>query len=187
MDRDSIDTVVVTHAHGDHAGGAAGLRGALGAEIMTSPEVTRILTAGDSEAASVPVGQRLGAYPPDYQYRACPVARELQDGDRLQVGDLDVEVIATPGHAIGHLCFLVHAGDRRDLFSGDMMLFGGRLIIQNTWDCESVPYLESVRRLGDLEIDGFFPGHLSYSVERGQRHIEIANAALDIGKFPPVL
>lgn len=187
VDRDSIDTVAVTHAHADHAGGAVGLKEGLGASIMASTEVARILTVGDAEAASVPVGQSSGAYPPDYEYRACPVDRELHDGDRFQVGDVEIEVIATPGHATGHLCYLVHAGDRKDLFSGDMLLFGGRLIIQNTWDCESVAYLESVRRLRDLSIDGFFPGHFSFSVERGQRHIDIANAALDNGRFPPVL
>jgi glyoxylase-like metal-dependent hydrolase (beta-lactamase superfamily II) len=45
----------------------------------------------------------------------------LQDGDSLAVGDVSLEVLHTPGHTPGSLCFLV--GDV--LFSGDTLFPGG--------------------------------------------------------------
>lgn len=186
-DRGSIEAILVTHAHADHGGGASGLADALGAPVMASAPVADILRRGDASAASVPVGQASGAYPDDYAYRSCPVERELEDGERLRIGNLEIEVVATPGHATGHLCYLVHTHGHRDLFSGDMLLFGGRIILQNTWDCDLAAYLGSVRRLQTLGITGLFPGHLSFSLKGAYRHVDLAAAALDLGKIPPTL
>lgn len=49
----------------------------------------------------------------------------VHDGDELQVGALQVEVLATPGHTPGHLAFVVttDAGSPA-LFSGGSLLFG---------------------------------------------------------------
>ena len=65
--------------------------------VACSPEVADILRSGDEARASVDVGKAQGAYAPDYTYRATEVERELQDGQRVRVGDLEVEVVATPG------------------------------------------------------------------------------------------
>lgn len=186
VDRDRVSTIFITHAHADHAGGARGLAEALGSRVVASRPVAEILRAGDNEAASVPVGKASGAYPPDYSISPTPVD-VTSDGERVQIGSLTVEAVDTPGHASGHMCYLVRSDGRRDLFTGDMMLTRGRLIIQNTWDCDSVAYLRSVRRLRELSIDGFFPGHFSFAAQRGKRHIEMANQAMDAGGFPPTL
>lgn len=54
-----------------------------------------------------------------------PLDRELRDGDRLEVGDLTVEVIHIPGHTEGSLLYLVEGADRAHLFSGDTLFPGG--------------------------------------------------------------
>ena len=187
VEADRVRRLFVTHAHADHAGGAAGLRERLGAAIGCAPEVAAILRAGDAESASVPVGQRHGSYAPDYEYRATPVDEELADGQRVRVGDVVVEVVATPGHAVGHLCFLVDDGERRDLFTGDTLLFGGRIILQDTWDCDLRAHLDSLRRLGRLRFEGLFPGHRTVSVSDGQRHVAAAIEAIDRGRVPASL
>jgi len=50
------------------------------------------------------------------------VSRWLMDGDRLNIGGRDLEVIYTPGEAADHICLL----DRVDriLFCGDILLHG---------------------------------------------------------------
>jgi glyoxylase-like metal-dependent hydrolase (beta-lactamase superfamily II) len=95
--------------------------------------------------------------------------------------------VATPGHAAGHLSFLVHAPDRTDLFTGDTLLFGGQIILQNTWDCDLRLHLDSLRRLGEHPFEGLFPGHLTFSVSDGERHLKTALAAIDRGAIPPTL
>lgn len=187
IDRARVRSLFVTHAHADHAGGAAGLRAALRLTVHAAPEVAAILRAGDEAAASVTVGKAQGSYAPDYAYEATPVDDELGDGQRVTVGDLEVEVVATPGHAIGHTAYLVHGLGRTDLFTGDTLLFGGVIILQDTWDCEIQAHVASLRRLATHPHDGFFPGHLTFSVAEGDRHIKAAVAALDRGALPPNL
>jgi hydroxyacylglutathione hydrolase len=185
--RDRVRRLFVTHAHADHAGGAAGLRESLGLAVSASPEVAAILRAGDERGASVDVGKAQGTYAPGYAYRATPVDEELGDGARVRVGDVEVEVVATPGHSTGHLCFLLHDGARSDLFTGDTLFFGGEIVLQSTWDCDLRAHLDSLRRLGEHRFEGLFPGHLTFSVTEGERHLRVALDAIDRGGIPPTL
>ena len=41
------------------------------------------------------------------------------------------------------------------------------------------------RKLRALEVDALLPGHLAFSLARGQRHIERANEVLDTLLVPP--
>lgn len=184
---DRVRRLFVTHAHADHAGGAAALRRWLGLEVVTSPEVAAILRDGDEVGASVDVGKAQGSYEPDYEYSATTVDGEAHDGERIRVGDLVVEVVATPGHSVGHLSYLVHDGDRTDLFTGDTLLFGGQIILQNTWDCDLRTHIDSLRRLANHRHDGLFPGHLTFSASDGERHLRAALEALDRGGIPQTL
>jgi glyoxylase-like metal-dependent hydrolase (beta-lactamase superfamily II) len=54
-----------------------------------------------------------------------PVDRALADGDLLQVGDIEVEVIHLPGHTEGSLLYLAHGNERPHLISGDTLFPGG--------------------------------------------------------------
>ena len=184
--RDRVRQLFVTHAHADHAGGAGPLRESLSLDVHASAEVARILRAGDEKAASVDIGKAQGTYDPDYQYAATP-ASELQDGERIQVGEVAVEAIETPGHSVGHMAYLVHDGSRTDLFTGDTLLFGGRIVLQNTWDCNLRTHLDSLKRLGEHRFEGLFPGHLTFTVTEGERQLRVALDAIDRGGIPPVL
>ena len=184
---DRVRQLFVTHAHADHAGGAAAVREAYGAAVASSPEVAEILRVGDEVRASVDVGKAQGTYAPGYVYRPTAVDTELRDGQRIRVGDLEVEVVAAPGHSVGHLVFLVQGAGRTDLFTGDTLLFGGRIILQSTWDCDLTAHLQTLRRLGELQFEGFFPGHRTVSVSDGMRHAQTAIEALERGAIPPTL
>jgi hydroxyacylglutathione hydrolase len=186
-DLSSVGHLFITHAHADHAGGAAAVRDRLDLKVAASPEVAAILRAGDEALASVDVGKAQGTYAADYVYRATDVDVELRDGQRIRVGDLEVEAVATPGHSAGHVVYLVHAAGRSDLFTGDTLLFGGRIVLQDTWDCDLAAHLRTIRRLGELRFEGLFPGHRTISVSDGERHVQAALDALDRGVIPPTL
>jgi hydroxyacylglutathione hydrolase len=182
---DRLSRCFITHAHADHAGGAASIREAFGAALTCSPDVARILRNGDEAAASVDVGKAQGTYAADYEYRATAVDDEATDGQRFQVGEVTVETIHTPGHAVGSTCYLLHRDGGSDLFTGDTLLFGGRIILQDTWDCELRSHLDSLRRLANHRFDGFYPGHRSFSLTDGERHLRAALEPLRRGGIPP--
>ena len=85
-----LNCVLETHLHGDHVSAAGKLRRATGATIA----------CGD---AQIQAADRL-----------------LREGEKIEVGDLLLNVIATPGHTPNCLSF--HCGDR--LFTGDCLLIG---------------------------------------------------------------
>ena len=91
--------VVQTHGHWDHVRAWA--------ELVADPGLEVWGHEGD-----------LSLYPetPD---------RLLTDGQRLAVGELDVEVLHVPGHTDGSLLLLVEGGTRPWLFTGDSLFPGG--------------------------------------------------------------
>jgi glyoxylase-like metal-dependent hydrolase (beta-lactamase superfamily II) len=49
------------------------------------------------------------------------VEQTIEDGGELSSGELEIEAIETPGHAAGHLAFLL---DGSDLFTADVLFKG---------------------------------------------------------------
>ncbi len=180
LDTERVSHIVCTHAHGDHAGGAARMRELLpNASLFMSREVSDLIRTGDERGTSIDVAKSAGIYPTDYRLEPCPVDGDLVEGDKLTIGDLVLECIETPGHAAGHLSFLLDHADRRSLFSGDAVFHGGTILLQNIHDCSLSATVTSLRKLRGLEIDALLPGHLAVSLRDGQRHIEKANDTLD--------
>jgi len=186
FDLSRVTQLLCTHAHGDHAGGAARMRELLpNASLALSAPGAHVMRAGDEQAASLDVAKAAGIYPADYRLEPCAVERELAEGDRVRVGDLVLECIETPGHSSGHLSLLLEHQGQRSLFAGDVVFHGGTVLLQSIHDCSVVELTRSLRKLRDLAVDALYPGHLAFSRSRGQRHIERANAVLDTLLVPP--
>src|SRR6185437_9230441 len=105
-----LSGVLVTHHHPDHVGGSM-----MGFELKGLAELL--------ERTSVPV--HVNSLEADWVSRTTGIARsELtahQHGDKLGVGDIDIELLHTPGHTPGSQCFLL---DGR-LVAGDTLFLEG--------------------------------------------------------------
>jgi glyoxylase-like metal-dependent hydrolase (beta-lactamase superfamily II) len=91
-----ISHILVTHPHGDHIAGLAEARSRLG----NPPLVAHADTAAELDDE---------------------VEITLADGEKLDANGIEVEAIYTPGHAAGHLAFLVDGGD---VFTADVLFKG---------------------------------------------------------------
>ena len=92
-----IAWVLETHLHADFVSGALELREATGADLLVPAE------AGVS-------------FP----------HRPVEGGGRVEIGDLEVEVLGTPGHAPEHLSYVIRPdGEPPLLFSGGALIVGG--------------------------------------------------------------
>ena len=177
FDTAKISSLLVTHYHTDHAGGAADLHDRLGLSVRGTPLAAHTLEVGDEEIISLPFAKAAGFFPADYVFRPCPATGNLLDGESFSVGRLTVTPFDTPGHSAGHVSLLVEGGDRRYLVSGDLVFFGGTIIAQNIPDCSIHEYSASVKRMANLQFDALLPGHLSISLRNGKRHVDLAAAA----------
>ena len=74
---------------------------------------------------------------------------------------------------------------RRLLFAGDAVFYGGTIHLRNIPDCRLDAQISTLRKLRELAIDVLLPGHQTFSLTDGQRHIERANEWLDRLLIPP--
>ena len=175
-----IRHLILTHGHGDHAGGAPRMRSLLDQPaIHASGVIADSLRRADEQAISIDVAKAAGIYPLDYRLDPCPVDHELEEGATIDVGNLRLSVFDTPGHSDGHVSLLLEEGGRRTLFAGDVIFFGGKILLQNIHDCRLDALIGSLRKLRRLDVSSLLPGHLTLSLRDGQRHIERANQVLD--------
>ena len=179
FDRTSISRLLLTHYHADHAGGAAEVHEALGVEVHASSLTAQTLETGNEDQISLPAAKAAGLFPEEYSFNACPATGDLEDGTTFSVGNLNVQVIETPGHCDGHVSFLVEGQDFTYLIQGDVVFFGGQIFLQNIPDCSIQKYAASVRKLAGFEFDAFLPGHLGISLANGKRHIDAAAEIFD--------
>lgn len=186
---DRVRTLLLTHGHADHALGAALLQQALDLRVLAAHDIADALRQGDEEAIGIALGpaKEAGLYPANFDLRPCPIDGELAEGQTVKVGDCDLQVLETPGHSAGHLSFLMEKDGLQVLFGGDAIFYGGRIVLQNIPDCDLQAYLRTIERLSKLDVDLFLPGHLGFSLRRGQRHLDAAKEALKRLTVPPGL
>lgn len=128
-----IRYILVTHTHPDHSPAAARLAQLTGAELLGRP-------------------------PPEgaHQDVTFKPARILEDGDRIEVDGVDIEVIHTPGHASNHVCY--RHSTLNWIFTGDHVIDGSTVVIDPP-DGSMKQYLESLAKVRDLDPLALAPGH----------------------------
>ncbi|GGD72648.1 MBL fold metallo-hydrolase [Paenibacillus nasutitermitis] len=182
-----VTQLFLTHAHGDHAAGANYFREAYGLKVVASEEAAPWIASADHEKTSIGQAIASGVYPRDYMYTPCPIDDVVREGDMLQVGQLRVSIVETPGHANGHISFLMEINGRTCIFVGDAMFAGGKIFIQNSWDCHIQKYAATIDKLASLSIDAMFPGHGPFLLSSASKHISKAQAQFGRLDIPPNL
>jgi glyoxylase-like metal-dependent hydrolase (beta-lactamase superfamily II) len=162
-----VSGVLLTHGHPDHSEGARSF-----AEL-----------AGGSPVRALDPAHRLGG-------------EGLTEGDVVAAGELDLRVVATPGHSSDSLTFVLPPAGA--LLTGDTVLGRGTTVVAHP-DGRLVDYLASLRVLEGLcangEGDTVYPGHgpvlphaleavRSYLRHREERLAQVAAAVADGARTP---
>ena len=145
----TIEKILLTHGHIDHAGGAAELRDRLGVPIEGPHEADRYLLDSLPETGATYGIDAARAVTPD---------RWLTDGDRVEVGGLAFDILHAPGHSPGSVVFM--SRDARFALVGDVVFKGsvGRTDLPGGNHEQLITaIMEKVLPLGD-DI-AFIPGH----------------------------
>lgn len=131
---DQFGKIVLTHAHQDHIGGVKDVTRLFGQlEVLKKPWPA----AGPDDAAGTPI-------------------TEIGDDATVGVEGATLRAVFTPGHAPDHLCY--YLSEEKALFTGDVVLGAGTTIIPDeTGDLGQ--YMDSLRRLLELDVETIYPAH----------------------------
>ena len=144
-----LQGILLTHAHIDHIYGvSACLQEFPGIKVLMSPEDRFTKDNSDWMADSMRMPR------PDTAW----TAEDIYDGQTLEVGQERLEVISTPGHTPGGVCF--YCRQEGVLFSGDTLFSGsiGRTDLPGgDYDTLIASITEKLAGLdGDVRV---LPGH----------------------------
>jgi glyoxylase-like metal-dependent hydrolase (beta-lactamase superfamily II) len=165
---------VATHTHLDHSGGMHEF-----AERLVHRAEGARLAEGDAKASLIPADRgrdyvenltKAGFVIPDeyidhyphagydvraYAVRPAPATRLLEEGDRIDLGDRNFEVLHIPGHSPGSIGLWEAATGT--LFSGDAIYDG---VLLDDLPGSNIPdYVRSMRRLRELPVRVVHGGH----------------------------
>ena len=125
-----VAVVLLTHRHLDHSEAARAFAGRVGCGVRALDPAYRLGSEG------------------------------LGEGDVVAVGDLEIHVVATPGHTSDSLSFVIPS--ERTVLTGDTVLGRGTTVVAHP-DGRLGAYLDSLDRLHALaeshEISAIWPGH----------------------------
>lgn len=85
----------------------------------------------------------------------------LVDHDVINLGGGQIEVLHTPGHSPGHLCFW--ESDTGYLFTGDLIYKG--MLFANYPSTDPKAYLASLNKVAELPVKKVFPAHHSLDIQ----------------------
>jgi hydroxyacylglutathione hydrolase len=145
-------TIVATHADVDHIQALAKLKAIVKAPVVSHPLAAEPLAKGDKLKTFAEV------IPQNIHLEMPPVKVDqfINDGDKLTVGKLELEVWHTPGHTDSQLAFRM--GNL--LFSGDNIYRDGCVgAIDAHHGSDIVAFIKSLVRIRKSDVEWLLPSH----------------------------
>lgn len=167
-----ISTLILTHCHIDHIGGAAEIRAKTGCRIVVHELDADAVETGDAnKTAAGWYGRQLKALPVDHRLRG--------EAETLAFGGEALHCPHTPGHTPGSISIYLDRGGKRILFGQDIHgpfnpAFGSDI---DMW-------ARSMRKLLDLEADILCEGHFGIFQTKDRVREYILRYLKEYGKLP---
>ncbi|MEF9935292.1 MAG: MBL fold metallo-hydrolase [Clostridium sp.] len=111
----NIEFIILTHGHGDHFTGAYRVKEELGVPLYVH-----------SEDVSLVEGETRDLIPILKNMTVVNVDRTVSEEDTLSCGNLNLEIIETPGHTMGGICIKI----------GDVVFTGDSLFLRSIGRCD---------------------------------------------------
>ncbi|MBE8538683.1 MBL fold metallo-hydrolase [Geoglobus acetivorans] len=160
IDIKSLDYIILTHTHFDHASATADLKKVSGAEVLIHEKEYEFVKTNNFSASFFGVD-----FPP------FEADRLLRDGELINLGKLKLEVLHTPGHTPGSICLYDEL--ERIIFTGDTAFPNGGFGRVDFPGGSAYDLVNSLKRLSELDVEVMYPGH-DEPVDGAEEHLKLA-------------
>ena len=161
---EDVRQILLTHGHGDHAGGAKAMKESTGAPVLAGAADREVIAGREPYPPAAAAWGRVL-----YTNRLKDYPRfEIDHGvaDRIEV-EGGLEMIPTPGHTDGHMT--IWAPDLQALFLGDSVWnIAGLRECWRAFNPDPQTNHEGVRKLADLPSESLWFGH-GFTIQRNGR------------------
>ena len=165
LDPKKITKTLITHAHYDHIGGNYDIREATGTKILCHPaEKEAIETL--NEFSLYDMARESGL-----EFKATHIDETVVEGDKIQVGEVELEVVHNPGHTPGCISFLIDEDGVSGLLCGDIAGASGRLGFINGPGFVLDDWKASIKKLVELAPERLYPGHNTFLLGDAEDHL----------------
>lgn len=157
-------TAVATHIHWDHIGGHKffpdfyahedELNWLNGEFPLTLEQIKDMVV----DHCDLPEGYNVD----NYKFFQGTPTMVLKDNDIIDIGGRSIQVLHTPGHSPGHICFFEK--ERGYLFTGDLVYKDTLFAYYPSTDPKA--YLKSIERIVTLPVKKVFPAHHSLDIHQ---------------------
>ena len=156
-----LDSIILTHCHFDHIGGAPALINAFRCNVY----------AGAVDAVPIREGDSSYTLSSDFGVKIPPIpVEDLHQDDVIDIGSHRLHEIDTPGHTMGGIC--LYDDITSSLFSGDTLFSDS--IGRTDFKGGSISSLRnSIKYLSDIAFKDLYPGH-GNPTKDGSTSIKIA-------------
>ena len=180
-------TLVATHADVDHIQGLAKLKQIFKTTVTAHPNAVKPLESGDTlvTLAEIEAQNLKLAMPP------VTIEHQVNDGDIIKVGNIDLQVWHTPGHTDSQLAFRVG----NVLLSGDNIYRDGCIgAIDAHHGSDIKAFVESLERIRDSDVEWLAPSHgpmfrndrafMDKTIDRVRGYLEMADFGTLADQWP---
>jgi len=123
--------IILTHFHYDHTKAVPIVKKETNAEVLIHEDDAKFLD-----------------FKPD---------KTLKDNEILDLGDIKLKVIHTPGHTPGSIC--LYETESKSLFSGDTVFSFGGIGRTDLIGGDTKKIIDSIKQLTKLDVKIIYPGH----------------------------
>lgn len=175
-----VTHVFLTHSHFDHAGNVWRMN-QQGIKVLASSDDTQKIEDGNPEMEELFKAKWICGR----------VDQIISDGDIFEFsGGVKITALETPGHCPGCMSYLIEVKDIKALCTGDMLAIDPvppedkvdvGLGYMGSSDFCIKDYIQSLKKITDLEVDVLLPGH--YYFYRGENIKQICQKAYEKAKL----